>query len=194
MRKTSAMQQTIYQYIIEFTESHGYPPSVREIAEAVGLRSPSTVHTHLKKLQEKGLIQKDDRKTRALTTSFSGGSVPILGRVTAGQPILAYEEDCGRLPYKTRNPGEDFALLVRGDSMIGAGILDGDYVVVHKQPTANNGEIVVALIEDEATVKRLSRKNGEVWLLPENPDYDPIDGREASLLGKVIAVVRELEG
>jgi repressor LexA len=186
-----AKQRAIYQFIVEFTQSRGYPPSVREIGEAVGLRSPSTVHMYIKTLQEQGLIHKDDRKTRALTTSFTGG-VPILGRVTAGSPIFASEEYSGSLAYRTDNPSDDFALRIKGDSMIGAGILDGDYVVVRRQETAENGAIVVALLGDEATCKRLSRKDGAVWLMPENPDYEPIDGSECALLGRVIAVVREL--
>ena len=155
MRELSKMQQKIYEYIAACIREQGYPPSVREIGEAVGLKSPSTVHFHLKRLEEAGVIEKGAGKGRA-----------------AGRP------------------GEYFALRVRGESMLNAGILPGDLVVVHSQPTAQHGEIVVALIDDEATVKRLSLKSGQVWLLPENEAYSPIDGTYAQILGKVAAVVR----
>lgn len=194
MKKISVKQQAILNFIEQYTEQHGYPPSVREIGAAVGLRSPSTVHTHLKTLAERGAIQRDERKTRALSmpdreTKCKG--IPILGLVTAGSPILAFEEDNGTLPYYPRERGEHFALKIRGDSMIGAGIEDGDYVVVRKQPTAIPGEIVVALIGEEATVKRLKRNRGNIWLMPENPNYEPIDGSECTILGKVVSLVRE---
>lgn len=194
MKKISAKQQEILNFIEVYTKDHGYPPSVREICAAVSLRSPSTVHAHLKTLNERGVIVKDNRKTRAL--SFPGrdltqNGVPIVGRVTAGAPILAFEEEKGQLPYMPAAPGEYFALEVRGDSMEGAGILDGDYVVVNKQNVARSGQIVVALLEDEATVKRFKREDGEVWLLPENPSYQPIDGSGCTILGLVISVVRE---
>ena len=207
MQKLTAMQQKIYDYIANAVRTQGYPPSVREIGEAVGLKSPSTVHFHIKHLEELGYITKSGRKGRALTlterTSVSApaaapqepeipaGRVPVLGDVAAGTPILAQECIDEYIPFDTRGrDGEFFALRVRGESMLNAGILPGDLVVVHQQPTAQNGEIVVALLEDEATVKRLSRRNGEVWLLPENEAYSPIDGRRASILGKVTAVLR----
>jgi len=201
------MQQKIYDYVADCIQKQGYPPSVREIGEAVGLRSPSTVHFHLKHLEEAGYICKGAGKGRAISltrreeaappTSDAGAPadrVPVVGNVAAGTPILAEECVEDYLAFDTNGrPGEYFALRVRGDSMINAGIFSGDLVVVHQQPTAHNGEIVVALIEDEATVKRLSRKNGHIWLLPENEDYSPIDGTHASILGKVAAVVRRYD-
>jgi repressor LexA len=192
MNKPSAKKQAIYEYIIEFTGTHGYPPSVREIARAVGLRSPGTVHAHLSSLAEQGLIRKDGRKPRALSVARPPDGVPIVGKVTAGLPVLAFEEDQGRLPYRVDDTRGHFALRVRGDSMTGAGILDGDYVVVRRQPSAESGEVVVALLGDEAAVKRLRIAAGRVSLLSENPAYEPIDGTDCSLLGRVVAVVREL--
>ena len=212
MAKLTKMQQKIYDYIAETTRQQGYPPSVREIGEAVGLRSPSTVHFHLKHMEELGVLTKGAGKGRALTLApldgasstapaapapapepeVPAGRVPIVGTVAAGSPILAQECIEDYLTFDTNGrEGEYFALRVRGESMLNAGILPGDLVVVHQQPVAHNGEIVVALLGDEATVKRLSRRNGEVWLLPENEAYSPIDGREASILGKVTAVVRQ---
>ena len=186
-------QEEIYKHIIGFTEENGYPPSVREICAAVNLKSPSTVHSHLRKLELAGLISVDSNKTRAIRVKKPrSAGVPIIGTVTAGQPILAFEDTIGTLSYIPDGFGEYFALEVKGDSMINAGILDGDHVVVRQQQTASHGEIVVALIEDEATVKRLWRKNGEMKLMPENPDYEPIDGTECSILGRVTAIVREI--
>lgn len=207
MEKLTAMQQRIYDFIADAIRNQGYPPSVREIGEAVGLKSPSTVHFHVKHLEELGYICKSGRKGRALTLTeravpaaapavpeepeYRPGRVPVLGDVAAGTPILAQECIDDYISFDTQGrDGEFFALRVRGESMLNAGILPGDLVVVHRQPTAQNGEIVVALLEDEATVKRLSRRNGEVWLLPENENYSPIDGRYASILGKVAAVLR----
>ena len=194
MPKKTQMTDRIYAYLQEVIPQQGYAPSVREICEAVGLKSPSTVHFHLKRLQERGLIEKGDGKGRALvlTAVQERKRIPVVGTVAAGAPILAQEciED-----YLTFDCGgreeESFALRVRGESMIKAGILPGDLVVVRRQQTAENGEIVVALLEDEATVKRLSRRNGRVWLLPENEAYQPIDGTYAQILGKVVAVVRQ---
>ena len=194
MPKKTQMTDRIYEYLQTVIPEQGYAPSVREICEAVGLKSPSTVHFHLKRLQERGLIEKGDFKGRAivLATQREKNRVPILGDVAAGTPILAQEciddyltFDCGG------REGEYFALRVRGESMLNAGILPDDLVVVRRQPTAVNGEIVVALLGDEATVKRLSKRNGEVWLLPENDAYQPIDGTGAQLLGRVTAVVRQ---
>ena len=208
MQKLTAMQQKIYDYIANTVRNQGYPPSVREIGEAVGLKSPSTVHFHIKHLEELGYISKSGRKGRALTLTeraapaaaapapaqeaeMPSGRVPVLGDVAAGSPILAQECIDDYISFDTQGrDGEFFALRVRGESMLNAGILPGDLVVVHRQPTAQNGEIVVALLEDEATVKRLSRRGGEVWLLPENANYSPIDGRYASILGTVAAVLR----
>ena len=198
----SAMQQRIYDYIAACIQTQGYPPSVREIGEAVGLRSPSTVHFHLKKLADAGVIEIGAGKGRAITLTHPAAPsvpepeepadrVPIVGNVAAGSPILAEECIEDYLTFDTAGrPGEYFALRVRGESMLNAGILPGDLVVVHSQPTAQHGEIVVALIDDEATVKRLSLKSGQVWLLPENEAYSPIDGTYAQILGKVAAVVR----
>jgi len=194
MPKKTQMTDRIYEYLQEVIPQQGYAPSVREICEAVGLKSPSTVHFHLKRLQERGLIEKGDFKGRAivLTEPREKDRIPILGSVAAGAPILAQEciEDYLTFDCAGRED-EYFALRVRGESMLKAGILPNDLVVVRKQPTANNGEIVVALLEDEATVKRLSRKNGQIWLLPENDAYQPIDGNQAQVLGKVTAVVRQ---
>ena len=193
MKTLTPKQQKIYDYILDFTAEHGYPPSVREIGAAVGLKSPSTVHFHLKHLEEAGVIEKGAGKGRAITLTSPPveDRVPIVGNVAAGSPILAEECIEDYLTFDTGGrTGEYFALRVRGESMLGAGILPGDLVVVRRQPTANNGEIVVALLEDEATVKRFSLKNGRVWLLPENEAYSPIDGTYAQILGKVAAVVR----
>ena len=190
MPELSKMQQMIYAYIASCVRDQGYPPSVREIGEAVGLKSPSTVHFHLKHLEEAGVIAKGAGKGRALTLTappVPEDQVPIVGNVAAGSPILAEECIEDYLTFDTGGrPGEYFALRVRGESMLNAGILPG----VRRQPDANNGEIVVALLEDEATVKRLSRQNGRIWLLPENDAYSPIDGTYAQILGKVAAVVR----
>ena len=208
MAKKNTMQQRIYDYIASYVEENGYPPSVREIGEAMGLKSPSTVHFHLKNMEEKGLINKSAGKGRAVTLTGTShphsvpaevqeesetpaDRIPIVGNVAAGTPILAQECIEDYLTFDTHGrEGEYFALRVRGESMLYAGILPDDLVVVHQQREAYNGEIVVALIGEEATVKRLNRRNGEVWLMPENPDYQPIDGREATILGKVSAVVR----
>ncbi len=192
MKKVSDKQREILAFVETFSNDHGYSPSVREICAGVRLRSPSTVHTHLKSLQKAGLIRKDDHKTRALAPVHDSHSVQIIGKVTAGQPIFAHEEVLGTLSYRVPSPKDYFALEVRGDSMIDAGILDGDYVVVRKQNSADSGQIVVALLSDEATVKRLQIKNGEVWLMPENPNYRRIDGSDCTILGLVTAVVREI--
>ena len=194
MAELSKMQQRIYDFLASYIQSRGYPPSVREIGEAVGLKSPSTVHFHLKHLEEAGVIAKGAGKGRAITLMAQPvpeDKVPIVGNVAAGSPILAEECIEDYLTFDTGGrAGEYFALRVRGESMLNAGILPGDLVVVRRQETANNGEIVVAMIEDEATVKRLSRKNGRTWLLPEYDAYSPIDGTFAQILGKVAAVVR----
>lgn len=196
MKQLTAKQQQIYDYIISFTDEHGYPPSVREIGEYVGLKSPSTVHFHLKGLQSAGLITQAAGKTRAISISGEGiakkDRVPVVGNVAAGTPILAEECVEDYLTFDTEGlTGEHFALRVRGESMLYAGILPDDLVIVHQQQDARNGEIVVAMLEDEATVKTLQRKDGHTWLMPENPDYEPIDGDRAQILGKVVAVVRK---
>ena len=200
MAKLTAKQQQIYDYILAFLSQHGYPPSVREIGAAVGLKSPSTVHFHLKGLEEAGVIVKAEGKTRAITLTHAGAAeeadpqanqIPVLGNVAAGAPILAQEYIEDYLTFDTQGlSGEHFALKVRGEPMLGAGILPGDLVVVHRQQEAYNGEIVVALFEDEATVKTLRRKDGHTWLLPANDAYAPINGDDAQIIGKVVAVVR----
>lgn len=203
MAKLTRKQQEVYDFILAFTNEHGYPPSVREIGTAIGLKSPSTVHFHMKGLEEAGVIVKAEGKTRAI--SLPGVSlgpvaeeenphtnrVPVVGSVAAGSPILAQECIEEYLTFDTQGlAGEYFALKVRGESMVNAGILPGDLVVVHRQQEARSGEIVVALFEDEATVKTYHCKDGQVWLMPENPEYEPIDGTNAEIIGKVTAVVR----
>ena len=180
MAKLTNMQQKVYDYIVSCIQTQGYPPSVREIGDAVGLRSPSTVHFHLKHLEEAGVIAKGAGKGRAIALTEAPApkdQVPILGNVAAGSPILAEECIEDYLPFDTGGrDGEHFALRVRGESMLDAGILPGE----------RGG----SLLEDEATVKRLSLRGGHVWLMPENDDYSPIDGTYAKILGKVVSVVR----
>ena len=194
MAELSKMQQRVYDYIAACIRDQGYPPSVREIGEAVGLKSPSTVHFHLKHLEEAGMIEKGAGKGRAITLTQpqeEADQIPVLGHVAAGSPILAQECIEDYLAFDTGGRSDEyFALRVRGDSMIKAGILSGDLVVVHRAQTARNGEIVVALLEDEATVKRFQRQGSQIWLMPENDDYSPIDGTYCQILGKVAAVVR----
>ena len=198
MKKISAKQQKILEYIASFTAQNGYPPSVREIGAEVGLRSPSTVHAHLKTLRDLGYLDKGDHKTRAVTIRGAVGAVqkvPILGQVTAGMPILAVEQVEGYLPMDLEGKyGEHFALRIRGESMTGAGILDGDLIVVRKQDTARSGQIVVAMIGDEATCKRLKLQDDAVWLMPENPAFEPIDGAKCVILGVVVALHRTYFG
>ena len=191
MARTTNKAQLIVEFVNQFTMENGFAPSIREIGEAVGLRSTATVSYHLHQLTAKGLLQDPGGKgrKRSVVAVTRPGQIPVVGVVTAGIPILAVENREGMMAWD--GDPNCFALRVRGDSMIGAGILDGDKVVVRPQPTANDGQIVVARIGDEATVKRLSRKNGQVWLLPENDAYEPIDGTEAELIGLVKAVVRE---
>ena len=203
MAQLTKMQQKIYDYIAQAIQDQGYPPSVREIGEAVGLRSPSTVHFHLKKLADAGVIEIGAGKGRAITLTHPAAPsvpepeepadrVPIVGNVAAGSPILAQECIEDYLTFDTGGHDDEyFALRVRGESMLGVGILPDDLVVVHRQNLAQNGQIVVALLGDEATVKTLKRKGSEVWLMPANPDYQPIDGRECTILGRVVAVVRQ---
>lgn len=171
---------------------NGLPPTVREICKATGLKSTSSVHAYLKMLEEKGLITRDRGLNRAIHLAGEQTTlqVPILGRVAAGYPILAVEEADGFLPYTPRYEGEYFALHVKGESMKDAGILDGDYVVALRTPTALDGEIVVALIGEEATVKRLYREKDRIRLQPENPDFEPIYTKDVMILGKVTAVFR----
>ncbi|MBE6977539.1 MAG: transcriptional repressor LexA [Ruminococcaceae bacterium] len=191
MPRTSDKAEMILQYVNQFIHDNGYAPSVREIGAAVGLRSTASVSYHLQALQEKGLLQAPGGKgmKRAIVTSQRPGQIPVIGVVTAGVPILAYENQEGTMSWD--GDPSCFALRVRGDSMINAGILSGDKVVVRPQQTANDGQIVVALLGDEATVKRLRRRNGQIWLMPENDNYAPIDGTDAQIIGLVKAVVRE---
>ena len=201
MNDLTPRQRQILEYIKREVQQRGYPPSVREIGQAVGLSSSSTVHGHLGKLEEKGYIRRDPTKPRAIEILEPGGVpaagvvyAPVVGRVTAGEPILAVENIEGYFPLARdfAGNGELFLLQVRGDSMIQAGILDGDYVVVRQQPDALNGEIVVALLGEEATVKRFYRENGQVRLQPENDAYPPIIAKDVQILGKVIGVYRRL--
>ena len=197
----SKRQVEILEYITKQTALRGYPPSVREIGEAVGLQSSSTVHSHLTQLEEKGYIRREKGKSRSMRVDEHGGSldggrtakVPIVGKVTAGVPVLAVENYEGYLDFPIMNKGlygQLFALRISGTSMIGAGIMDGDVVVVNKCTHAENGDIVVALLEDEATVKRFFKEEGRFRLQPENPALEPIYTDEVYILGKVVAVLR----
>lgn len=197
MRSGGEKQQKILDFIRSEIETKGYPPSVREICAAVGLRSTSSVHMHLTQLEKKGLIRRDATKPRALELLDSplskARTVPLVGKVTAGQPILAIEniEDQLIIPNDlAAMDTELFALRVQGESMIEAGILDGDIVIVHSQERAENGDIVVALIGDEATLKRIYYENGHVRLQPENHTMAPIIVPRAEVRGKVVALVR----
>lgn len=217
-------QRRILEVVREAVENRGYPPSIREMGEAVGLASSSSVAHQLKVLEQKGFIRRDPNRPRALevllpseaahmtrvpTTDELVGTfdqtgagdaypapvhVPVIGRIAAGGPILAEQqvEDVFALPRQLIGEGTMFLLEVSGDSMIDAAICDGDWVVVRQQPTANNGDVVAALLDTEATVKTFKRTDGQVWLLPHNPAYEPIDGNHASILGKVVAVLRRL--
>jgi repressor LexA len=206
-------QRDILAVIRSTVEERGYPPSVREIGEAVGLTSPSSVAHQLGVLEKKGLLRRDANRPRALVVADDTASteavadvtgigdampaaayVPVLGRIAAGGPILAEEavETIFPLPREIVGEGELFLLKVVGDSMVDAAICDGDWVVVRRQPTADNGEIVAALLDDEATVKTLQRREGHTWLLPHNPAYSPIDGDHATILGKVVTVIRRV--
>ena len=191
MEHLTKSQQKVYDYLRKEAPK-GIPPTVREICAATGLKSTSTVHAHLKTLEKLGYITREAGLNRSIRVggSEAAAQVPILGKVTAGLPILAVEDIEGYIPFPEKEGKDLFALHVSGLSMRDAGILDGDYVVAERTPTADNGEIVVAMIDDEATVKRLFREPDGVRLQPENPDFEPIYSDHASLLGKVIAVVR----
>lgn len=199
----SPRQRQILEFIRSEVMKKGYPPSVREVGQAVGLSSSSTVHGHLGKLEEKGYIRRDPTKPRAIELLDRANGeyprkeviqVPIVGKVTAGAPILAVEnvDDYFPMPKEFVGDGETFMLKVRGNSMIEAGILNDDYVVVRRQSHAENGDIVVALLEDEATVKRFFREANHIRLQPENPNMQPILVRDVQILGKVIGVFRKL--
>ena len=215
-------QQRVLSHIKECLETRGYPPSMREIGEAVGLTSTSSVSHQLRVLQEKGYLRRDPNRPRALEVflpefmasrrSLGSGedsgvdetgvgdvvpeaaNVPVVGRIAAGGPILAEEriEEVFPLPRRIVGDGALFLLEVSGDSMVDAAICNGDFVVIRQQPTAENGDIVAAMIDGEATVKTFQRKDGQVWLLPHNAAYSPIDGTHATILGKVTAVLRSL--
>ena len=197
MRSAQQNQQKILDFIKREIEDKGYPPSVREICAAVGLRSTSTVHAHLNHLEQQGLIRRDSTKPRALEvldgTLARGRSVPLVGRVTAGMPILAVEniEDYLVLPQSMLGKDDIFCLRVQGESMIEAGILDGDIVVLRQQDSAENGDIVIALVGDEATLKRIFYEDGRVRLQPENSAMDPIYVDRANVLGKLVALIRQ---
>jgi len=198
----SSRQKLILSYIKEMVREKGYPPSVREIGNAVGLRSSSTVHGHLAKLEEIGLIRRDPMKPRAIDildeTPWRQKAlthVPLVGRVTAGLPILAVENIEETYPLPTELIGSEnvFMLTVQGDSMINAGILDGDYILVRNQDNAHNGEIVVALVDGEdATVKRFYKENNQFRLQPENDAFPPIYSQNVSIIGKVVGVYRRI--
>lgn len=198
MRDASEKKMQILDFIRREIDDKGYPPSVREICLAVGLKSTSTVHAHLNRLEEEGYIRRDATKPRALeltdTSTVRGRSVPLLGRVTAGVPILAQQniEEYYMLPQNLVGGDEVFILSVQGESMIEAGILDGDFVIVRRQSHAENGDIVVAMIDDEATVKRIFYEKARVRLQPENSAMQPIYAREVSVLGRVIALFRQM--
>lgn len=193
MKKLSKSQQKVFDFLKERLEC-GVPPTVREICAATGLSSTSTVHGHLRALENAGYITREAGLNRSIRIEGQEQTtqVPIVGRVTAGMPILAVEEITGYIPFTAEHykNKELFALVVQGESMKNAGILDGDYVISEKTSTAEDGEIVVALIEDEATVKRLYREQDCIRLQPENPDFDPIYSKDVIVLGKVVSVVR----
>lgn len=192
-QKLTDSQRKVYEFLIDEART-GVPPTVREICRATGLRSTSTVHAHLKTLEKLGLITRDEGLNRSIRIegTVSTTQVPILGRVTAGVPILAVEDIEGYLPFVEKSGKDLFALHVSGLSMRDAGILDGDYVISERTQSASNGDIVVALIEDEATVKRFFKEPDHIRLQPENPDFEPILSRDVYLLGKVISVIRFL--
>ncbi len=212
-RHDAERKRRILDYIAAMIRATGVPPSVREIARAVGLASTSAVHHHLRALEEDGFLDRGAAQSRmirltpkaALQLSLSSEltpqsmaveahMLPVIGEIAAGGPIEAYAtaDEYRAIPDILAPSGDAYLLRVRGDSMIEAAICDGDYVAIRQQPTAENGEIVAAMIDGEATVKTLQRKGGNVWLLPHNPAYDPIDGTHATILGKVTAVLRRV--
>ena len=210
--KLGKRQLAIYDFIRSYSDEHGYPPSVREIGAAVGLASPSTVHMHLKVLEEQGLIKRDSKKPRTIEVmgkqAASGQhlaevtqdvdhdviTLPVVGRVAAGTPILAEQniEDRLSLPTSVVGDASSFVLRVRGESMVNAGIFDGDYIVVKEQSDAHDGEIVVALIDDSATVKTFYREPGRIRLQPENDTMEPIYVENPTILGRVTALIRSV--
>ena len=200
MSDITARQQRILDFINETVRERGYPPTVREIGEAVGLTSSSSVHAQLANLERKGLLHRDPTKPRAieLTDRTEGVTVPLLGRIAAGTPVLATEhiEEHVVVPMGFAGDADHFALRISGDSMIGAGIFDGDIVIIRSTRRADDGDIVAVLLpgpaEDEATVKRLRRRNGRVMLVPENPAMEPFEMTDGHVLGRVVSVLRKL--
>jgi repressor LexA len=215
----TARQRKVLEVIRDSVQRRGYPPSMREIGESVGLTSTSSVSHQLRALQRKGFLLRDPNRPRAVVVRMPGSAavqsepesyetasgqetvarpapayVPLVGRIAAGGPILAEEavEDVFALPKQLVGEGTHFLLNVSGDSMIEAAIADGDWVVVRQQPVAENGDIVAAMIDGEATVKTLKRRDDKVWLMPHNPAYDPIPGDDATILGRVVAVLRKM--
>jgi repressor LexA len=197
-------QQEIFDFIKKYSARYGYPPTVRDIGKAVGLASSSTVHAHLANLEKVGLLRRDPSKPRAIELLdkavgavkdvVAPGGLPVIGHVAAGQPILAEEniEEYVSVPELAGGEEGEYVLRIRGDSMKNAGILEGDFVVVHRQDTANDGEIVVALVGEEATVKRFFREEDHVRLQPENETMEPIRSREVAVLGRVVGVMRSV--
>jgi repressor LexA len=194
-------QREIFDYVKSYGEEHGYPPTVRDIGKAIGLTSSSTVHAHLANLEKLGVLRRDPTKPRAIEVlvdkakaAVAPSGLPIVGQVAAGQPVLAEENIEEYVPVPPIAGGDEgeFVLRVKGDSMIQAGIFEGDYVVVRPQDTATDGEIVVAMVEDEATVKRFFKEEDHVRLQPENDTLDPIRSREVQLLGRVVGVCRRV--
>ncbi|WP_459128846.1 transcriptional repressor LexA [Guggenheimella bovis] len=202
MMELTKKQQEVYDFILERTKEIGYPPTIREICLGVGCKSTSTIHGHLSKLEEKGYITRDGSKNRAIMfqnealvePQIEVASIPVIGRVTAGLPILAVEniEDYFPIPLNQLSSGEHFLLKVQGESMKNAGILDGDLVLVKKQNEARNGDYVVALIDDSATVKTFYKEKDHIRLQPENEAFEPILGTDIEVLGKVQGVMRFL--
>lgn len=195
-------QQEIFDYIKRYSAKHGYPPTVRDIGKAIGLTSSSTVHTHLANLEKVGLLKRDPTKPRAIEVlvdkakraAGAPSGLPVVGQVAAGAPVLAEEhiEEYLDVPRLAGGDEGDYLLRVAGDSMKDAGILEGDHVVVRRQDTARNGEIVVALVEDEATVKRFFKEKGHVRLQPENAAMEPIRVKDVAVLGRVVGVCRRV--
>lgn len=202
--KLTKKQQQVYDYLVDYTQESGFPPSIREMCQGLGVRSTSTIHGHLEKLEEKGYIKRESTKNRAITLTkvpapalpqfdAAFASIPVIGRVTAGSPILAVEniEDYFPIPTSHLASGDHFLLKVQGDSMLNAGILDDDYVLVRKTEQANNGDYIVALVgDDSATVKTFYKENSHIRLQPENDAYEPIIGTDIQIIGLVKGVFR----
>jgi repressor LexA len=205
-------QQEIFDFIKKYSAKYGYPPTVRDIGKAVGLASSSTVHAHLANLEKAGLLRRDPSKPRAIElldraienvrdtvesgvrSVVGGGGIPVVGSVAAGAPVLAEEniEDYVDVPAVAGGEQAEFILKVKGDSMVDAGILEGDFVVVHRQDTANDGDIVVALVGEEATVKTFYRESDHIRLQPENPNHEPIRSRDVKILGRMVGLLRHV--